>query len=402
MKTTPSNRINKLLVRATDIHQRHFNTAPQFAAAAPGRVNLIGEHTDYNNGLVMPFAIDRYTLVVASLNQTESTNNFIAGDLDELTVQFNHNQPLKTDDNMFANYLKGVIQQFLTHNHTLPAVNAVLVSDVPIGSGLSSSAALCVSTTTMLQQIINLTLDPMEKAKWCQKVEHDFANVPCGLMDHCISAIAKQDHALILNCDTLETKHVPLNTDQYTIMVVHSGISHSLAGGEYAKRRAQCETAVQELKQINPAITSLSKATRDELETLKQQHNLDDTIYRRARHIITENKRVIQLQQALEAGDLNEVGQAMYASHDSLKNDYEVSCPELDLLVDLAQQHQGIIGSRMTGGGFGGCTVNLIQPGHEESFKQHIQQNYHAQTNVDPMIFNVHPAKGAHNIALPQ
>ncbi|XP_067164729.1 galactokinase [Apteryx mantelli] len=346
--------------------------APGLAAWAPGRVNLIGEHTDYNGGFVLPMALQLGTVLVGSPTQDGviSILTTAEGADEPRMVRFpvpSHGSPLSPGQPRWANYVKGVIQHYRAG--PLPGFNAVIASDVPLGGGLSSSASLEVATYTFLQQLCPDDGDLEAKALACQKAEHTFAGMPCGIMDQFISVMGKEGHALLIDCRSLETVLVPLTDASLAVLVTNSNVRHTLTGSEYPSRRRQCEEAAAALGRA-----SLRDATMAELEAAREQ--LSEEVYRRARHVIGEIERTVQAAQALQARDYRTFGRLMVESHNSLRDDYEVSCLELDELVAAALEVDGVYGSRMTGGGFGGCTVTLLEAGAAERAQQHIKGKY--------------------------
>ncbi|NXD16031.1 GALK1 Galactokinase, partial [Nothocercus nigrocapillus] len=338
----------------------------------PGRVNLIGEHTDYNGGLVLPMALQLGTALVGSPTQDGviSILTTAEGADEPRLVQFpvpTPGSPLSPGLPRWANYVKGVIQHYRAG--PLPGFNAVIASDVPLGGGLSSSASLEVATYTFLQQLCPDDGDLEAKALACQKAEHTFAGMPCGIMDQFISVMGKEGHALLIDCRSLETVLVPLSDASLAVLVTNSNVRHTLTGSEYPGRRRQCEEAAAALGKA-----SLRDATMAELEAARDR--LSEESYRRARHVIGEIARTARAAQALQARDYRAFGKLMVESHNSLRDDYEVSCPELDELVAAALEVDGVYGSRMTGGGFGGCTVTLLEAGAAERAQQHIEAKY--------------------------
>jgi galactokinase len=274
---------------------------------------------------------------------------------------------------------------------TLQGVDALMDSTVPIGGGLSSSAALEVATATLLEALTGHVLPPVEKALLCQKAEHDFAGVPCGIMDQFISVMGRKDNLLLIDCRSHKPELVPLDDPSLSILIFNTNVKHELSGGEYAERRAHCEAAAKSL-----GIDALRDATRESLEAAKA--TLDSTAYRRARHVVGENDRTLRAADAIRSKDWNGVGELMYASHASLRDDYEVSCPELDAVVDLARGigvDGGVYGCRMTGGGFGGCTVALIRSDQVSAIRDALVQGYTRDVGIDPAVFVSRPAAGA-------
>jgi galactokinase len=269
---------------------------------------------------------------------------------------------------------------------------AVIDSNVPIGGGLSSSASIEVATATLLEAITGTTLDPIEKALLCQKAEHEYAGVPCGIMDQFASVMGREDQLMLLDCRSQQLELIPLHDPAVTVLIVNTNVKHELSGGEYAERRAQCESVARKL-----GVASLRDAAFPQLKVRGRQ--LEPVEFRRARHIISEIARTVKAAGAIKNGDWCEVGALMYASHDSLRDDFEVSCRELDLLVKIAREigpQGGVIGSRMTGGGFGGCTVTLVETEKVAAVTAQLLERYRAATNIDASTLTSRPARGAH------
>ncbi|MDB6030688.1 MAG: galactokinaselike [Verrucomicrobiales bacterium] len=369
--------------------ERKFKRKPEWIVAAPGRVNLIGEHTDYNDGFVFPMGIERYTVIAAAPNNSRTIQLLSATNGGTATIDLT--KPIIRGEPSWANYVRGVIDGFIKKGQSIPGFDAVLDSNVPMGGGLSSSAALEVATATLLEEATGFKLDPVEKALLAQKAEHDFAGVPCGIMDQFTSVMAKKGHLLLLDCRSRTTELVPLTDPGITILIVNTNVKHELTGGEYAKRRAQCEKAASIL-----GVPSLRSATMPMLEAARGR--MDDVIFRRARHVITEIERTLEAAQEIRQSHWSQVGKLMYASHLSLRDDFEVSCSELDLVVDIAREigeAGGVYGCRMTGGGFGGCTVALVQSGLSGQITSHIGRVYQEKTRIEPAIFSSRPGQGA-------
>ncbi|NXL59963.1 GALK1 Galactokinase, partial [Chordeiles acutipennis] len=362
-----------LLAAARRAHEAAFGgRAAVLAVWAPGRVNLIGEHTDYNGGFVLPMALQLGTVLVGSPTQDGTISILTtSAEADEPhRVQFpapHQGSPLSPGRPRWANYVKGIIQQY--RGGPVPGFSAVIASNIPLGGGLSSSAALEVATYTFLQQLCPDDGDLVAKALACQKAEHTFAGMPCGIMDQFISVMGKEGHALLIDCRSLETTLVPLTDASLAILITNSNVRHALTGSEYPTRRWQCEEAAVALGKA-----SLRDATMAELEAARSR--LGEEVYRRARHVVGEIARTAQAAQALQDRDYKMFGRLMVESHNSLRDDYEVSCPELDELVAAALEVDGVYGSRMTGGGFGGCTVTLLEAGAAERAQHHIQEKY--------------------------
>jgi galactokinase len=291
----------------------------------------------------------------------------------------------------WSNYIRGVIAGFQNRGVTIPALEVAFLSTVPLGGGLSSSAALEVSTATLLEAVTGKIIDPVEKALLCQKAEHDFAGVPCGIMDQFISVLGREGHLLLLDCRSRQTDLVPMDDPTVEFLVVNTNVKHELGSGEYAKRRAECEQAARIL-----GVKSLRDATADRLEQLKDK--MSELVYRRARHVIGEIQRTIQAAEEVRNSNWPSVGQLMYESHTALSDDYEVSCAELAAVVEIAENigvKGGVYGCRMTGGGFGGCCVALVKADRVEDISKRIAAGYKERTGIDAAIFASRPAGGA-------
>ncbi len=382
--------LEALVQTVTQAFKTRHQREPRWIVAAPGRVNLIGEHTDYNDGFVFPMAIERYTVLAVDRPASGNTITWFDIPLQE-QWQVDATQPVLKGPPKWSNYVRGVIAGFQQQGITLGGLEVVMSSSVPIGGGLSSSAALEVSTATLLEAATGTKLDPVEKALLCQKAEHEYAGVPCGIMDQFISVMGRKDHLLLLDCRSRKPELVPFTDPAWSALIFNTNVKHELSGGEYAERRAHCEQAARVLE-----VEALRDATRPMLDAAKSR--LDPVAYRRARHVISENERTIQTAAALRKGDYAKVGHLMYASHDSLRDDYEVSCAELDVVVDLARElgsSGGVLGCRMTGGGFGGCTVALVKTGSVDTVTRKLVDGYNRQVGIDPAVFVSRPADGA-------
>jgi galactokinase len=368
---------------------------PEWIVAAPGRVNLIGEHIDYNDGFVLPMAIDRYCVIAAGSIGSDLAQVYSMSIDDEATISLSRPEPHR-EHGHWSNYVAGVIAGWRELPETRPrGFSAVVASDVPIGGGLSSSASLEVAMATLVETMTGSSLDPMAKALLCQRAEHEFARVPCGIMDQFASVMCRADRLMLLDCRTQQIEHIPLSDPDVTVLIVNSNVKHKLSNGQYAVRREQCEAATRKL-----GVDSMRDVTMDHLESGRSR--LADVEYRRARHVVGEIARTIDAAYAIKRGDWSRVGDLVYRSHDSLRDDYEVSCAELDLLVDVARDigtAGGVIGARMTGGGFGGCTVSLVQTSKVEDIAEVIADEYQRETGVAASVLSSRPSRGAHVVA---
>ena len=365
--------------------RKQFGGELELWARAPGRVNLIGEHTDYNDGFVLPMAIDR-DIRIAFRPRPDRTVRL--GSLDfaqasELSLDAIAPDPSAS----WSNYVRGVAWALAERGIALRGMDAVIQGAVPVGAGLSSSAALEVAAGLALLKSSHESLCLSDVALACQRAENEFVGNRCGIMDQFISALGRAGHALFLDCRTLDYHHVPL-PQGYRIVVANSMVSRALVDSSYNERREQCETAARILG---------VKALRDADDEMLQRASLElvGTPYRRARHVITENARVLQAVDAMRRGDAYTFGALMDASHASLRDDYEVSCRELDSLVEAARRQPGCVGARMTGAGFGGCTVNLVKSGAVDAFVPALREGYRAATDLDAEIYVCDAADGA-------
>jgi galactokinase len=357
-------------------------------------VNLIGEHTDYNDGFVMPAALDFSTWVqVAPLEQhrlrvfSENFNEEIEVDLDDRNLSVRGH---------WSDYVIGVAVVMERAGHRLRGARLRIRGDVPIGSGLSSSAAIEVATACALTANSGLKIDTRDLALLCQRAENEFVGARVGIMDQFVSLFGQAQHALLLDCRSLEFKLLPL-PDIVRLIICNTMVKHALASSAYNERREQCEAGVRHLAQFYPNVTALRDVAIEQLE----QHcgEFAEVIYRRCRHVITENERVLDAGEALEQHDLSRFGRLMGESHVSLRDDYEVSSDELDLMVELAQQVDGVYGARMTGGGFGGSTINLVREDQADEFRARVAEGYERATGLQPEIYVTNAGNGAEEVS---
>ncbi len=372
----------------TDLRQsfsRRFpaQKTPPRVFRAPGRANLIGEHTDYNDGFVLPAAIDRATyLAIAPRN--DRIVNLHSEHFNE-TIQFNLDEKKATPRKHWSDYVRGVAILLQKSGIAVPGADILIHSDVPLGAGLSSSASLEVATAFALIAQANRKLPKLEIAKLCQRAENEFVGAHVGIMDQFVSCFGQFNHAIFLDCRSLAHQAVPLPTNIRLIMC-NTMVKHEIASSAYNERRKNCEAAVAILKKVIPIIRALRDVTPDQLQEHAQI--LPDLLFRRARHVVTENARVLSAREALLNNDLESLGALMQKSHASLRDDYEVSCNELDVMVDLANNFLGCVGARMTGGGFGGCTINLVLTDQVEQFAIHMREGYQGATGIAPEIYS--------------
>ncbi len=357
---------------------------------APGRVNLIGEHTDYNDGFVMPVAIDSYTWIAAAKRSdgvlSVCSEHF--GESVQLPLTALAGPPRKH----WSDYVRGVAAVLQSAGHKLMGADILIYSNVPLGAGLSSSASLEVASALALMAEASAHLSPLELAKLCQRAEHEYAGTRCGIMDQFVAVFGRARCALMLDCRSLEYQVLTLPA-AVRIVICNSMVKHEHAAGEYNLRRADCENGVKVLQRLIPNVRALRDVSRADLE--QHRGELAERVYRRCRHVVGENQRVLAAAEALRTQDLAALGNLMYQSHTSMRDDYEISCSQLDFLVDLAAGAEGVYGARMTGGGFGGCTVNLVRSDAVEDFQSRIGAGYRRKTGRNSEIYVCAAAQGA-------
>ena len=376
-----------------EVLRRDFERAYQDHPAifrAPGRVNLIGEHTDYNDGFVMPVAIGFYTWVASSRRQdrvlharSEEFEESIDLSLDALS-----GPPHKH----WSDFVRGVAAVLKERGTPLVGANLLIRGQVPMGAGLSSSASLEVAIGLALLSVSHAETPPLDLVKACQRAEHEYVGTRCGIMDQFVAVFGSAGHALMLDCRSLEYQTLAIPADA-RLVICNSMVKHELASGEYNRRRADCEAGVKIFRQSMPQVRALRDVGVAELE--RHRNDLPEQIFRRCRHVISENQRVLDAGEALRSSDLDHFGRLMYESHRSLRDDYEVSSQELDLLVEIAASCEGVFGSRMTGGGFGGCTITLVRSSAVEAFRETITKSYTAGTGLVPDLYVCSAAQGA-------
>lgn len=373
--------------------ERVHGRAPRLFQA-PGRVNLIGEHTDYNDGFVMPVAIDLRTTVAIAPRADRQLRlrslNF--GESVEFRLPEAGGEPLRAHPvGHWSDYVCGVAVTLERAGYRLTGADLLIHGAVPIGSGLSSSAALEVAAGLALLASAGHALPGGELARLCQRAENDYVGMRCGIMDQFTSSCGRAGHAILLDCRTLE--HRLLAVPDVQVVVCNTMIRHRLAGGEYNRRRAECEEALRLLRDAAPELGALRDVSAELLQAQRQR--MPQVVYRRARHVVSENRRVLEAAAALDRQDLATFGRLLGESHYSLRDDFEVSCDELDLMVRLATGIEGVIGARMTGGGFGGCTVNLVRSDCVDAFRRVITDGYRRATSLTPEIYVCRAADGA-------
>lgn len=365
---------------------------PITVGRAPGRVNLIGEHTDYNDGYVFPMALD-FQMEMAARARADQCVRLYSLDYHQ-QVEFSIDVPIAYDStHRWSNYVRGLFSVLQEAGISLAGADMVFQGNIPQGAGLSSSAALEVVTALVLQKLNGFVKSPPELALLCQRAENRFVGMNCGIMDQFISMMGQSNHALFLDCRSLEYRQTPLELGDNRIIICQSGVKHNLVESEYNKRRSECEQGVACLAKKYPGIRALRDANFEQLAACKPEMN--DVVFQRCSHVIAENDRVLESVKVLTQGDLVSFGRLMNASHDSLRDLYEVSCPEIDELVNLARAVPGVLGARITGGGFGGCTVNLVKDHACQRFIEEVAVAYHRKTGIDPVFYMSTAADGA-------
>jgi galactokinase len=354
-----------------------FLNKPSYIVFSPGRINIIGEHTDYNEGFVLPAAMDK-GVYIAIGKREDDTIHLIANDFNESFIgSINEVVIVKK---LWANYILGVVSELQKDNKIVGGFNAVISSDLPIGAGVSSSAALECATVFALNELFHLQLQKMEMIKMAQMAEHHFAGVKCGIMDQFASMMGKKDHCIKLDCKTLQYEYVPLQLGEYKMLLLNTNVKHSLASSEYNTCRQECEQGVTWIKEKYTTVNSLRDVTLQMLDEIVLPKN--GLVYKRCKFVVTEIERLQEACTALQNGDLNTLGKKMFATHYGLQNDYGVSCKELDFLVNAVTYNDFVLGARMMGGGFGGCTINIVLESYMEELIINLKEDYEKEMQL--------------------
>ena len=366
------------------VFEELYKRAPRLFRA-PGRVNLIGEHTDYNDGFVLPVAIERECIVAAAPRKDKRVRVRLIESED--TAEFDLDLPGKGRRESWLDYIEGTAQSLIKRGYALRGADIAIKGDVPLGAGLSSSAALEIAGGYALLCVSDCAIDKVALALAGQQAEHEWVGAKIGIMDQFVVAMGESNHALLIDCRELKARAVKLDTTKVKIAICDTMVKHSLASSEYNTRRRECEQAVEILRERLPGVSALRDVTPEDFELHKQA--LPSVIRRRAHHVIGENRRTLEAAEAFERSDFKRAGELMFESHESLRDDYEVSCRELDVMVEIASRIEGVRGARMTGGGFGGCTINIVRTECVEQFQNVLKTDYEKQTGIAPEIYLV-------------
>ena len=380
---------DSLIQKTTAFFQDAFGNAPEKIVLSPGRINIIGEHVDYNDGYVLPAAIDKIICFAFEKSNT-TTSRIVAIDLNQ-EFEIDLSKSIQLSSTVWHNYILGVLKQLQDNGFDFSGVNCVFSSNIPVGSGLSSSAALECGFLFGIQSLFNLDISQQNRALMSQKAEH-WVGINCGIMDQFASVHGLENKVIKLDCNTLEFEYHNADFKDYALVLFDSNVKHSLFTSAYNKRREECEEGLAIIKANFPEVKSFRNCTEAQLLTLKDK--MDAVVFTRVHYVVKEIARVSKVCEALDAGNIELLGQLLFETHDGLSREYEVSCPELDYLVELALADDAVIGSRLMGGGFGGCTITLIKKGKEEAVKQKFAQLYQEKWNIELKIYDVKIGNG--------
>ena len=382
--------MNDILIKNTvAVFKKTFGTEPQKIVLSPGRINIIGEHIDYNDGYVLPAAIDKI-ICFAFEKSNSNTSRIIAIDLDD-EFEINLDDPIELSDNVWTNYVRGVMLQLQNKGFKFEGVNCVFSSSIPVGSGLSSSAALECGFLFGIKELYNLDIKPVDVALMGQSAEH-WVGINCGIMDQFSSVMGLENKVIKIDCRTLEYEYHDADFNEYSLILFDSNVKHSLMTSAYNQRREQCEEGIAILKANFTEVKSFRDCTEEQVQSVKDK--MSEVVFKRSLFVVKEIKRVIKACHALDNGDIPTLGKLMYETHEGLSKDYEVSCPELDMIVDTLKTEEAVVGSRLMGGGFGGCTINLIKKGHEERIKTKLSALYLETFGIELKIYDVKISNG--------
>ena len=378
-----------LIQSTTDFFKKTFGNSPQKIVLSPGRINIIGEHIDYNDGFVLPAAIDK--VICFAFEKTNSeTSTIVAIDLNE-SFEINVENPVTLHEVIWTNYFRGVLQQIQNKGLNIGNFNCVFSSTIPVGSGLSSSAALECGFLFGLNEVFHLNIKPVDLALMGQSAEH-WVGINCGIMDQFSSVMGKANQVIKIDCRTLDFEYHNADFSNYSLVLFDSNVKHSLFTSAYNQRREECEQGLAILSSHFPEVESFREASEEQLLSIKD--SMTEDVFKRSHYVIKEIKRVTLACEALDNGDIVTLGQLLFETHEGLSKEYEVSCPELDMIVDTLKKEPAVIGSRMMGGGFGGCTINLIKKGEEDAIKTKLTQLYQAAFGIELITYEVRISNG--------
>jgi galactokinase len=378
-----------------EIFRKRYCAEPRLFYA-PGRINLIGEHTDYNGGFVMPFAIDR-GVTVAAARRMDPLLSIYSMELEQ-KAEIDITSPAPRHSGTWLDYVEGIVRTLSRRGVEIPGADILVFSSLAMGAGLASSAAFEIALAIMICGLAGQSPEPMEIVFAAQETEHQYAGTQSGIMDQYISMFGKSGSCLLLDCRSLSSHSIEFRSENETLVVCDTGVKHALATSEYNLRRAECEDGLRQIRRHDPNVQSLRDVSYDYFQQI--ENDISEPSRRRCRHVISENERTVRAAEALEKRNFKLLGQLMLESHRSLQIDYEVSCLELDTLVEASLQVDGVLGARMTGGGFGGCTINLMERAAVERFSEFVGRHYRNAFGASPAIFEVCPSSGAHEIPL--
>ncbi|HPF37947.1 MAG TPA: galactokinase [Phycisphaerae bacterium] len=376
---------------AIAVFEERFGDRPEVVSEAPGRVNLIGEHVDYNNGRVLPFAVEQRTITIAKMDDSGVIS--ARSDAMDAEATFPVDVASSGAASCWDNYVRGMVAGVRERGGKLTGAKLWIGGDLPPGSGMSSSAALCVSTGMALAALAGMEISPKDMALMAQKSEHNFAGTPCGIMDQFASCFGRENHAMLIDCRDLSHEYAPFQPTDVSVLAIPSGVKHDLATGAYEQRVVSCRKAVAAIAESSPSVTSLRDVSLAMLEA--NAGRMDETTYRRARHVVSELARVTSAAEALRADDLVKLGALLWETQDSLRDDYEVSCDEIDDVIRLMRGHGGVLGARMVGGGFGGVVLALTQRDATDDVIRMLVDGYYAPRGIQERPMRVKPGAGA-------
>ena len=382
-----------LVNQVKDTFKSVFDSEPNIIVKSPGRINIIGEHTDYNNGFVLPAAIDKGVYIGISARED---NQIVLHSIDYNQTYTTDSVSLTFGQELWTNYILGVTRILSKKYDSIKGYNLVVAGDVPLGAGLSSSAALTCATTFSLSQLFNLNLSKLEIAKTGQQTEHEAVGVRCGIMDQFASVFGQDNSLIKLDCRSLDFEYIPIELDGYEILLLNTNVKHSLASSAYNKRREACESAVAIVKEKYPEVESLRDITIAQLEELVKP--VSEEYYQKSKFVVEENGRLLRATEALKANDIKTLGKLLYEAHWALSKEYEVSCAELDFLVSTVSTYPEVAGARMMGGGFGGCTINIVEKGKSKEVVDKLTNLYYDKFNLNLIPIEVAISNGTHEI----